>query len=311
MLLLKKYSFLVFAFLMLIVVSSCEKVIQVDVPEGETLLVVDAWLNNKSGDQVIRLTTTAPVFNSTSTPAAIGATVNVKDLTNGKIYSFIESSGTGNYIFSPTTNDTFNIIGHNYELQISYKGFNYISNSTSYQTTRIDTVGFNKLTDFGDTAVKGYAPWLFGKDIPNERNFYWIKTYKNGVFFNQTSNINISEDGGGGEGSDGLCFIPPIAYFAVTPFDNPFKLNDILTVEVYSINKNSYEYLIQLVTQVNNSQAGLFAVTPENLRTNILPITEKSPRVLGWFNMGTISSKSFICKDIPVENVFLGGYYCP
>ena len=143
------------------------------------------------------------------------------------------------------------------------------------------------------------------------KNFYWIKTYKNGKFFNASSNVNIAEDGGGGEGSDGLCFIPPIAYFSVTPFDNPFKLNDVLTVEVCSINKNSYEYLIQLVTQVNNSQAGLFAVTPENLRTNILPLTENSPRVLGWFNIGTVSSKNFICKDIPVENVFLGGYFCP
>jgi hypothetical protein len=62
---------------------------------------------------------------------------------------------------------------------------------------------------------------------------------------------------------------------------------------------------------VNNSQAGLFAVTPENLRTNILPLTENSQRVLGWFNIGTVSSKSFSCKDIPVENVFLGGYFCP
>jgi hypothetical protein len=307
----KKYTFLVFAFLILVFISSCEKVIQVDVPEGETLLVVDAWLNNKPENQVVRLTTTSPVFSSSSTPAALGATVNIKDLSNGKVYPFLETAGTGNYVYTPTTNDTFNIVGHQYELQISYKGYNYKSISSSYKTTQIDTVGFNKLTDFGDTTVRGYAPWLFGKDIPNEKNFYWIKTYKNGKFFNASSNVNIAEDGGGGEGSDGLCFIPPIAYFSVTPFDNPFKLNDVLTVEVYSINKNSYEYLIQLVTQVNNSQAGLFAVTPENLRTNILPLTENSPRVLGWFNIGTVSSKSFSCKDIPVENVFLGGYFCP
>jgi hypothetical protein len=304
-------SFFILVVATVLFFSSCEKVVQVDVPEGETLLVIDAWLTNKPGNQTIRLTTTAPVFSSGSTPAALGATVIVKDLNNGKSYSFIENAGTGNYIYTPTFNDTFNIVGHQYELVVNYKGNSYKSTSTSYTTTKIDTVGFNRLTDFGDSTVKGYAPWLFGKDIPNQRNFYWIKTYKNGVLFSDTRNINISEDGGGGEGSDGLCFIPPIAYFSVTPFENPFKLNDLLTVEVYSINKNTYEYLIQLVTQVNNSQAGLFAVTPENLRTNIIPVNSNSPRVLGWFNMGTVSSKTFVCKDIPVENVFLGGYFCP
>ncbi|MBK6833284.1 MAG: hypothetical protein IPG89_02975 [Bacteroidetes bacterium] len=30
--------------------------------EGETLLVVDAWINDKPGSQTVRLTTTAFVF---------------------------------------------------------------------------------------------------------------------------------------------------------------------------------------------------------------------------------------------------------
>ena len=308
---LKKYIYIVFIYLVIIVFTSCEKVIQVDVPDAETLLVVDAWLTDKPGDQVIRLTTTAPVFSSSSTPVASGASVLIEDLNNGKLFNFIENPGTGNYIYTPQAGDTFNISGHKYELNISYKGNSYKSTSTSYKATKVDTVGFNKITNFGDTTLRGFAPWLFGKDIKNEKNYYWIKAYKNGKFFNKTGNINISEDAGGGNGSDGLCFIPPIAYFGVTPSDDLFKLNDQLTVEVYSINQNSYEYLIQLVTQVNNSQAGLFSVTPENLRTNILPVNSNSPRVLGWFNVGKVNSKTFICKDIPVESIFLGGYFCP
>jgi len=298
------------AFITIFILFSCEKVIDVDVPEGETLLVVDAWINNESVEQTIRLTTTAPVFSNTRTPVATGATVSLKDLNTGKIYRFNESDGSGNYTFKPFDTDSFNIVGHKYELSITYNGNNYTAVSVSNETTVVDTVAFQKLTNFGDTTVRGYAPWLFGKDIAGEKNYYWIKSYKNGVFFNQTNSINIAEDAGGSSGTDGLCFIPPVAYFSVVPFDEPLKLNDLFTVEVYSINKESFEYLFQLTTQVNNSQAGLFAVTPENLRTNIIP-KNGSPRALGWFNIGKSSRRTFICKDIKVEDIYKGGYYCP
>lgn len=292
-------------------ITSCEKVIKVDVPEGETLLVVDAWINDKAGAQTVRLTTTAPVFDGNHTPVAVGATVSLKDLTNGKTYSFNEVSGTGNYVFTPSSTDTMCVVGHQYSLAVSYKGNSYTSMSTLNRTTTIDTVAFDRITAIGSTEVKGYLAYLFGKDQPNGKDFYWIKSYKNGVFYNQSGVINVAEDAGGGDGTDGLCFIPPNAYLSVIDGNKSLQLNDVYSVEVHSLNKDSYEYMIQLTTQLNNSQAGLFAVTPENLRTNLKAVNSGAPRALGWFNMGMVSSKSFVCLDIPIENVYASGYYCP
>lgn len=290
--------------------SSCEKVIQVDVPEGETLLVVDAWLNDLPGTQTVRLTTTLPVFDPNRTPVANGATVLLTDLNNNKQYSFIQNSATGNYEYTPTATDTMTIEGHQYQLTVNWQGNSYTASSELKRTTTVDTVGYDKLTDFGSDEVKGYAVWLFGKDLTGPvRDYYWIKSYKNGVLYNQSNVINIAEDGGGGEGTDGLCFIPPNAYFSVIPGNKPLQLNDIYTVEVHSLNKDSYEYLLQLTTQINNSQAGLFAVTPENLRTNLKPVGN-APRALGWFNMAKVSSKSFPVLDYSYETVF-PFYYCP
>lgn len=298
-------------FTFLVSLSSCEKVIDVDVPEGEILLVVDAWVNDKPGTQTIRLTTTAPVFDGNKTPVAIGATVSLQDLTNGKTYTFGEVAGTGNYVFTPSATDTLCVVGHQYALAVSYKGNSYTALSTLNRTTTVDTVGFDRITEPGSTEVKGYLAWLFGKDQPNGKDFYWIKSFKNGEFYNQSSAINVAEDAGGGDGTDGLCFIPPNAFFSVIPGSKSLKLNDVYTAEVHSLNKDSYEYMIQLTTQLNNSQAGLFAVTPENLRTNIKPVNSNAPRALGWFNIGAVSSKSFICLDIPYEDIYAGGYYCP
>jgi hypothetical protein len=302
---------IIVAFIFVAGLSSCEKVIKVEVPEGETLLVVDAWINDKQGKQTVRLTTTAPVFEANNTPIAVGAAVVLKDLTNGKSYVFNEVAGTGNYEFVPSTTDTLAVLNHQYSLSVSYKGNSYTALSTLNRTTTIDTVGFDRITEPGSTEVKGYLAWLFGKDQPNGKDYYWIKSFKNGEFYNQSSSINVSEDGGGGDGTDGLCFIPPTAFFNVIPGSKNLKLNDVYTVEVHSLNKDSYEYMVQLTTQLNNSQAGLFAVTPENLRTNLKAVNEGAPRALGWFNMGMVSTKSFICLDIPYENIYAGGYYCP
>lgn len=305
-------------FILALVAVSCEKVVKVDVPDAETLLVVDAWVNNKPGTQTIRLTTTAPIFDGNRTPAADGAIVSLRDLTNGKVYPFTENTGTGNYVFTPAANDTLCVLGHQYELSVAYKGNSYTAVSTLNRTTIVDTVGFEDISSSGSggpnngaTGEKKYGVWLFGKDIPARRDYYWIKSFRNGVFFNQPTAINVSEDAGGGESTDGLCFIPPNAFFNVIPFDDGLLINDVYTVEIHSLNKESLDYLIQLKTQINNSQSGMFAVTPENLKTNIKPANANAPRALGWFNMAMVSSKSFVCKDISAESVYLGGYYCP
>ncbi len=297
-------------FLSVLIFSSCEKVIQVEVPGGETLLVIDAWVNDLSGKQTVRLTTTAPVFDGNTTPSANGAIVSLQDLNNGKTYSFIENNGTGNYEFTPAATDTMCVENHAYRLNVSWKGNSYYATSVVNRTTTVDTVGFDENRDFGTNELKGYFVWLFGRDIAGPvRDYYWVKSYKNGVLYNDPAVINISEDAGGGESTDGLCFIPPTAYFSVMPSEKTLKINDVYTAEIHSLNKDSYEYLLQLRTQINNSGAGLFATTPENLRTNIKPIGS-APRALGWFNMAKTSRKSFVCQAYTVESVF-PFYFCP
>jgi hypothetical protein len=306
-----KYTgFFVLAIVAMLGISSCEKVVKVDVPAGETLLVVDAWINDLPGKQTVRLTTTAPVFDGNHTPAANGATVFLTDLNNGKQYSFTENSGTGNYEFTPAATDTMTVETHQYRLTVNWQGNTYTSTSTLNRTTTVDTVGYDPVTEFSTGDTTGYNVWLFGKDKPGpQRDHYWIKAFRNGAFFNESNVINISEDAGGGEATDGMCFIPPNAFFNVIPFDKPLKLNDVFSVEIHSLNKDSYDYLTQLFTQINNSQAGLFAVTPENLRTNIKPVGN-APRVLGWFNMARVSRKSFPVLNYSYTTVY-PFYDCP
>ncbi len=290
--------------------SSCEKIVDVEVPDGEIQLVVDAFLNDSVTKQYVRLTTTAPYFQAGQTPEATGATVNVTDLNNNKVYNFTYESN-GNYTFTPQATDTFGVIGHTYQLNITYKGDTYKSTSVLKRTTKIDVIGFQYQdgTLPGSNGETGFLPYLFGQDKPGLGDKYWIRTYKNNSFFNTAANINVAEDGGGGLGTDGLCFIPPNAFFNVTPSGKLFQLGDVCKVEVYSLNNDTYDFLLQTQTQLTSSSAGLFAVTAQNLRTNIQPVNDGAKKALGFFNMGGLSSLQMPCFDN--FNIVAGTYVCP
>lgn len=63
--------------------SACERVVDITVPDGPTLLVVTARLEAMQGapaiTQRVLLTTTDGYFANRASPAAIGATVEVVD----------------------------------------------------------------------------------------------------------------------------------------------------------------------------------------------------------------------------------------
>lgn len=288
---------LVVLFLLSAFLFSCEDVVKIDLKEGSTLMVIDAFItNDNSLPQKVRLTTTSPYFSNGNTPAVVSANVELRDLTNGKVYNFI-SAGNGDYIFSPSVSDTLGVVNHSYELKVQHSGNTWLAYSVLKRTTRIDTILFEDtppggLANNDPNVPKKYYPYLIARDTAGAKDFYWIKSYKNGRFFNDRRVVNVCEDAGGGSGTDGLYFIPPVAFFNITPPDTSFKTGDIATIEVLSLNRDAYDFLVQLTTQMNNASAGLFAVTPENVRTNILNATGNSMKAIGFFNMGATVRKS-------------------
>jgi hypothetical protein len=274
--------------------SSCTDVIKVDLDEGETLMVVDAWINDQASTQTVRLTSTSPYFSNVNTPPVSGATVSLMDLTANRNFIFADA-GSGNYIYTPGVSDSMCVVGHQYELRVNYQGAEYTANSKLNRTTIVDSIMWQDLNNqVGVT--NGLFPYIVARDSAGGKDYYWIRSYHNGVFIGSPSNINVCEDAGGGDGTDGLYFIPPNAYFNVTPGDKPYKEGDLCTIEIYSINKNSYDFLLQAQIQMTNSQSGLFATTPENVRTNINTVSSGAPKALGWFNIGSMSTKTSIAQ---------------
>jgi hypothetical protein len=286
----------------LFVISSCTKVIQVTVPNGSTLIVVDAFIDNTPQQaQTVHLSFTSNYFSNTvSPPPVLGATVTLKDLTNALTYAFT-SDGKGGYVYTPVVKDSMATVGHKYQLNILYNGNTYTALSTLHPTTPVDSIDFRASRNDPEgkypndtSSPRIYYPIYAAIDIKGEEDYYWVKVSKNGVFYNGANQLNAFQDAGF-PGTDGEPFLPPVCYFGLTPSSNPLYKGDVCTVEILSINENTSEFLAQLQGQLTNSQNGLFALTPQNVKTNI-QLVSGTQQAIGWFNMGATTSRSRVAQ---------------
>ena len=284
----------IFFILAVISFSSCENVVQVKLDEGEPIITIDAFINDMRSQQKVRLTFTDGFFSQSPNKAVTGASVQLKDITTGINYTFTDNSD-GNYVYNLTPADTIGRIGHTYELMVSYQGDVFTSTSRLNRTTKVDSIGrsFN-----GPPNINGnddeFSLAFLGFDVPGDTtDYYWIKSFKNGVFNGRGGDINVCIDGAFGAGADGFVFITPISE-GITPFDNKFKKFDLCRVEIHSINLETYNFLLQVQQQTTNS--GLFATNPENVRTNIRNESNSKTKVVGWFCMSAVGFKEAVAQ---------------
>lgn len=280
-----KYIKLVSAFILVLLFTSCEDVVQVKLDKGEPTITIDAFVNDMRTSQKIRLTYTDGYFSQKPNEPISGASVSIKNMTTGEVFNFADQNN-GNYVFDLQSTDTIGRVNHDYELMVTHQGNIFKSITKLNRTTSVDSIDvkFQEAGAFG--GKEGYKCSFFGRDPQGEiADYYWIKSFRNAVFFNKGGEINIAQNGANGAGSDGLFFIPPIAE-GITPFGEVFKQFDVCRVEVHSVTKETYDFLSQVQSQTTNS--GLFATTPENVKSNIKCQTSDKIKVVGWFNMSAV-----------------------
>lgn len=271
---------------------ACEDEIDVELDEGAPQLVVDAFLDSDSSVQVLRLSSTAPYFLNEATPGVSGATVEVIG-PNGIVYNF-KDQANGSYIYDPSVsvNGPMDSIGYPYRLEMSYQGEIYTAISRLNPVPPIDSMTYAfEEEELG--AEEGYYTQFFAKDFGGRKDYYWIRAFKNGAPIREDdpASLILSEDAAfGGDGADGLTFILPIRA-SITNNDEPFRIGDVSSVELLSLNEDVFEFLDQVSIQANN--AGIFSTPPANIRSNIRDANGNlQDKVLGVFSLSSISKNS-------------------
>jgi len=296
-----------------LVLISCEDIIDPNLPEASPVFVIDAWINNKSESQVIKVKQTLPYFDTNELPGISGAEIRITD-SNGNSYDFIESEdSSGDYLWTPPNDSsTFGEIGMNYFLSIKVGEITFESISSMNRVPSIDSVTyrFEKGNDFFPDS---YFAQFYAVDPVGIGDSYWIKAYKNGIYLSKPDEINIAYDAAFSAGSevDGITFLQPIRD-GINPFDqdenddflSPYAPGDSVYVEIYSITNLAHTFLTQMQVQINRPGgfAEMFSVPLSNVITNIIN-TSTDDTVIGFFNVSAVSGMGSRLdpEDLPTE----------
>lgn len=264
-------------FVLLVLFTSCEKVVDVDLATGAPRLVVEAsinWYAETSGnEQQIKLSTTTGYF-SEEIPSVVGATVYITNSTN-QVVAFTEDDIPGTY----KCNDFIPVVGENYTLTIVYEGQTYTSTETLLNTPTVSRI--EQKNDGGllgeDIEIK-----FFFDDLENETNQYLLRiddTYKvipeYGVledrFFqnNEMFGLYISED---------------------------LKASDTLKFTLNGVSLNHYNYMNILLAQTGTTSAGPFSTPTSTVRGNIVNQTNFNNFALGYFRLSKTEVNQYIIE---------------
>jgi hypothetical protein len=278
---------------------SCEDEIFPKLENADPIVVIDAWVTNKPGDQLIKITSSQSYFDSTLPPGIPGASVTVTD-NLGADFLFVEdTSAPGHYVWSPVGAEVFGAIGNSYTLTVQIGSETYVAVSRMSRVPAIDSISFT-FEEESSFLPETYLADFWASDFVGPNDTYWIKAWKNGVQLNKPSEINLAYDAGFSAGGnfDGVAFITPIRQ-GINPFDQddndeiipPYLPGDSVYVEIHSITLEAFNFMNEVAVQTDRPGgfSELFASPISNVSTNIFNADNPSRKALGFFNVAAVS----------------------
>ncbi|APG58954.1 DUF4249 family protein [Christiangramia salexigens] len=266
----KKYkSYIILLFVILL--TSCEEVVDIELTESEPRLVIEAsitWLKGTDGiDQKMRLTETSPFYEESLSAVEDANVLIISE--NGETFEFIHQNNGyyRNNQFKPSLNIK-------YYLQVNYNNEIYTASETLKPVSKIDFIEQTQTGGFSgeDIEVKAYYT-----DPENEKNFYLFKFFEDGI-----TTLELYED----EFTNGN------QIFGYYSEDN-LEPGDEIDIQIQGISKSYFEYLFILRSQVGTNQGGPFETMPATVKGNIINTTNPDNYPFGFFRLSEVDSTSY------------------
>lgn len=270
-----KYIYLAITILFL---ASCEDVIDLPLEEGPKLLVIDANINWKKGEdgknQKIKLTETVGYYD-TAIPAASGATVKI---TNGStIIPFQEIGTTGVY----ETTDFNAQLNETYTLTIDYNGETFSAEEKLIPTPTIDSITQSIEDVFGSELLR--VEFFFDDPAKEEENYYisqfhYTEEYLIDSYSTQSDALFDNEKAN-----------------RVVELDDTLVPGDVLTLYLYGSSKTYFNYFNLLLDQL--SSGGPFSTPPSSVIGNCINTTNPTKKPLGYFRLSEMEKVEYTIKE--------------
>lgn len=252
--------------------ASCEDKIDLDLPEGEKLLVVEGWISNEPGPHHVKLSFTAPYFEEADPPPAVNAAVVLRD-DEGEVFVLDETSA-GIYSFADSGR-----VGRSYTLDITLAdGEQYTSAPELLRAPvpitdiywEVDPDGPSEFLEQEEDQI--YAVLIDTFEPPGRGDNYRWRVIVNGRFKNDPFDIAVTNDD----------FVDGNSIEEFSPINELFREGDTVTVVQERISRHALEFL-QLLQQQTAFVGSPFDTPPAPNRGNVTHLTDPDKRALGFF----------------------------
>lgn len=282
------YILLLSAFILF---QSCEEVIEIDLKEGDSQLVIDAgiiWDKTTNGNnQSIVISKSTGYFNPFF-PKVSGASVTVTNTDTNELFVFTENAQLqGQYDCS----NFVPITGNNYKLDVTIDNILYTAQEKlvatppiAYKTIR------QKAQQFQESVITEVN--IYFQDDPNDENYYLIgtKPKKQAVF-----EYNVFDDeNSNGKEMKGIFFSDELGYYKVDGDDSI----DHLEIQLLAISKEYYEYLNILLDVAQSGGNPFDTVASQSTLGNIVNTSNQLKNPKGFFRLSEIVYEQTQYSDI-------------
>lgn len=261
---------LALASFILLFLSSCEKVISLDLNEAEKKYVIEAVITDQPGTAKVLITQTKNFDEDNNFPGISGANVTITE------------AGGSTFTLNETTAGVYEapglvaITGKTYNLSVNINGNNFTASCTMPVRVNLDTIFVTNeflFTEFRNIVNTEY------QDPPGRGNAYRFIQYVNGLKEDQ---ILIQND----DYTDGRPINTKLFYFSDDDDDNMIiHTGDTVTVDMQCIDPVIYKYWFSLD---RSSTGGSGQATPSN------PVTNLQGGALGYFSAHTLQRKTMV-----------------
>lgn len=260
----KKYWFWILA----ISLFSCQEEVELPLANlDEKVPVIEAnWTDQRSYNEV-RISLAQPYFESGARKIIADAEVSIREIGSSKVIRF--GFRPDSFSYRPLNPNEIAQKGKSYRLEVKWNEHVFQSEGTMLEPPILDslTYEFVEKKPFRD---EGYYIKVFGKIPFQNDNNYRIRIIENDTLKNGRNDYLLFDD------TFGLSF-----FEEGLQLNYAFDAGDVVTLELYRLNGEMYDYFTQLVNLLF-SDGGLFSPPPQNPNTNIKLVKGKSD-VLGFF----------------------------
>lgn len=184
--------------------------------------------------------------------------------------------------YKPISDNYVAKVGVTYEVQVRWKDELYSARGLMLEAPTLDSLTYSYQEErlFRD---EGYYIKVYGKIPFEEDNYYRIRVIENDTLRNDRDDYLLFDD------TFGLKF-----FEEGLELNYPFEEGDRVRLELFRMNKDTYDYFTQLVGLLFND-GGLFSPPPQNPETNFKVDSGKG-KVLGYFLVSPVLNESIFIK---------------